>query len=124
MSQARDLRRNQTTAEQKLWARLRDRQLAGYKFKRQEPRGPYVVDFACLRKKLIVEIDGGQHADPLRRAKDRVRSVWLQANGYRVLRFWNNEVMENIEGVLVRIEEALGGRRPPHPGPLPGGERE
>ena len=124
MSRARNLRRNQTAAEELLWVRLRNRQLEGHKFRRQVPRGPYAVDFACLRKKLIVEVDSGQHSVPLRRAKDRVRSVWLEANGYRVLRFWNHEVQGNIEGVLLRIEEALGDQKSPHPNPLPGGERE
>ena len=107
MSQARNLRRNQTTAELRLWSRLRDRQLGGHKFKRQVPRGPFVVDFACLRKKLVVELDGGQHSDPVQSAHDRERSVWLAAEGYCVLRFWNHEVLTNMDGVLARIAEVL-----------------
>jgi very-short-patch-repair endonuclease len=119
---ARRLRRNQTTAEQRLWARLRDHQLEGHKFKCQVPRGSFIVDFACLERKLIVELDGGQHAEPLRNEKDRKRSLWLEGQGYRVLRFWNNEVLENMDGVLLTIIEALNDS--PHPDPLPKGERE
>ena len=121
---ARRLRRDHTTAEQQLWSRLRDRQLEGHKFRRQVPRGPFVVDFACLDSKLVVELDGGQHADPVHNEEDRKRSAWLQGEGYRVLRFWNNEVLENMDGVLATIVEALKDRTPPHPDPLPAGERE
>ncbi len=109
MPQARNLRRNQTTAEQKLWSRLRDRQLGGHKFRRQVSRGAFVVDFACLRKKLIVELDGGQHGDPKQRARDQARSAWLEGEGYRILRFWNNDVLTNMNGVLKAISQALGG---------------
>ena len=123
MSQARNLRRNQTTVEEKLWSRLRDRQLEGHKFRRQVPRGTFVVDFACLRKKLIVELDGGQHSDSEQRARDRARSAWLESEGYRVLRFWNHEVLMNMESVLEVVAQALKGREAPHPDPLPSGER-
>jgi len=123
VSQARNLRLNQTTAEQRLWSCLRDRKLEGHKFKRQVPRGAFVVDFACLRKKLIVELDGGQHGDPEQGARDRVRSAWLESEGYRVLRFWNHEVLMNMEGVLGVIAQALKEWEAPHPGPLPSGER-
>jgi len=71
------------------------------------PRGSFVVDFACLLRKLIVEVDGGQHAGPEQRLEDQKRSAWLAAKGYRVLRFWNHEVLDNIEGVLERIAEVL-----------------
>jgi len=115
---ARDLRRHQTDAERRLWRRLRDRQLAGAKFRRQHPIGQYIVDFCCLEAKLVVELDGGQHA--ARRATDTERTAFLEAQGYRVLRFWNNDVLSNLDGVLQRIAEAL---RHPHPGPLPERER-
>lgn len=109
MSRARSLLSNQTTVEQRLWSRLRDRQLGGHKFRRQVPRGSYVVDFACLRKKLIVELDGGQHSDPEQRARDQARSAWLEGEGYRVLRFWNNDVLTNMDGIVKTISQALGG---------------
>ena len=105
MSHARDLRRNQTSAEELLWARLRNRQLEGYKFRRQVPLGRFIVDFACYDARLVVEVDGGQHAE--RTSEDLARTAWLESRGFRVLRFWNNEVMENPDGVLVRILEEL-----------------
>ena len=92
---ARKLRRDSTDAEQKLWNRLRSRALGGFKFVRQEPIGSYVVDFICREQKLVVEVDGGQHATDKR---DIVRTSWLEARGYRVVRFWNNDVMANIDG--------------------------
>ena len=96
---ARRLRRESTEAEQKLWYRLRARALTDCKFVRQEPIGPYTVDFVCRERRLVIEVDGGQHAtDP----RDEVRDRWLNARGYRVLRFWNNE-----EGVLETIAAAL-----------------
>jgi len=94
-----------TEAERLLWRALRDRQLAGFKFRRQHPVRPYVVDFVCIERKLVVEIDGGQHAQQV--AKDAVRTTVIQAKGYRVIRFWNNEVLENLEGVLQSILAAL-----------------
>jgi len=117
---SRRLRREATDAERHLWTHLRNRRLEGYKFTRQEPVGPYIADFCCRDVKLIVEIDGGQHADSTR---DRVRDAWLSDQGYRVLRFWNNDVLENPEGVLESILAVL--RAAPHPSPLPvNGERE
>ena len=116
------LRRNSTRAEQKLWRHLRSRSLGGFKFVRQEPIGPYVVDFICREKFLVIEVDGGQHADSQR---DAVRDQWLTERRYRVLRFWNNEVLENIEGVWDTIFAAVSAVAPPHPDPLPArGERE
>ena len=121
-SLARQLRKNSTRAERKLWRYLRSRSLAGYKFVRQEPIGPYVVDFVCRERRLVIEVDGGQHAD---NARDVVRERWLVAHRYRVLRFWNNEVVENIEGVWDTIFAAASAALPPHPDPLPArGERE
>jgi very-short-patch-repair endonuclease len=102
----RHLRRQQTDAERELWFALRDRRLAGFKFVRQEAIGKYVADFVCREKMLVVELDGGQHADS---ASDRVRDPKLRAEGYRVLRFWNNEVLSNREGVLLAILSALEG---------------
>jgi len=119
---ARQLRRNSTLAERKLWRYLRSRSLGGFKFVRQEPIGRYVVDFVCREKRLVVEVDGGQHAE---RSRDAVRDRWLVDHRYRVLRFWNNEVLGNIEGVWETIFAAASAAAPPHPNPLPAsGERE
>jgi very-short-patch-repair endonuclease len=119
---ARNLRQSQTNAERKLWSLLRDRRLAGFKFRRQHPAGPFVVDFCCTEAKVIVELDGGHHA--LTHDSDTARSGYLAGQGYRVLRFWNNEVLGNASGVLERIVEALKrDRQRPSPCPLPRGER-
>ncbi len=90
-SSARRLRKHPTDAERLLWRHLRLRQLGGYKFRRQQPLGPYIVDFVCLAKRLIVEVDGGQHAEQAE--EDAQRTAWLEAQGFRVLRFWNTEVL-------------------------------
>jgi very-short-patch-repair endonuclease len=121
---ARRLRRGQTDAERVLWFRLRDRRLAGWKFKRQVPIDRFVVDFFCADAKLIVELDGGQH-DPYRE-RDENRTKVLEAMGYLVLRFWNHNVMRNTNGVLEEILSTVDQHRsePPHPNPLPKGERE
>jgi very-short-patch-repair endonuclease len=121
---ARRLRRNQTDAERVLWFRLRDRRLAGLKFKRQVPIDRYVVDFACAERKLIIEVDGGQHDQ--RREQDNNRTAALEAMGYLVLRFWNNDVLQNTDGVLEAILSTVSASisEPPHPNPLPSGERE
>jgi very-short-patch-repair endonuclease len=108
---ARQLRRNATIAEQRLWYRLRSRSLYGMKFVRQEPIGPYIVDFVCRKHRLIIEVDGGQHCENVR---DVIRDRWLLEHNYRVLRFWNNDVIRNIDGVLETIASAL-----PHDGPAP-----
>ena len=104
---ARRLRRDSTDAERRLWHRLRSRSMVGFKFVRQEPVGPYVVDFICREQRLIVELDGGQHADS---KSDLARDQWLADHGYRVLRFWNNDVMANIDGVLQTIATALNAK--------------
>ena len=114
---ARRLRRNETAAERMLWERLRNRQLGGHKFRRQVPLGKFVADFACYDEKLVVEVDGGQHAEC--QDDDAARTRWLESRGFRVLRFWNHEVSENLQGVLTVIVQALEDRKPPHPGPLP-----
>ena len=104
---ARWLRRASTEAEKLLWQKLRARQLSGVKFRRQAPIGPYIVDFVSFEHGLVVEIDGGQHNMPRGRQHDLKRSAWLEAQGFRVLRFWNNQVLTNIEGVLERILEEI-----------------
>ena len=125
---ARRLRRTSTNAELRLWNRLRSRSIDGCKFVRQQPIGPYVVDFICREKRLVIEADGGQHAGNVR---DQVRDEWLMQHNYRMLRFWNNDIMTNMDGVLEMIANALREDAPPHPvsasgenRPLPaGGER-
>ncbi|WP_347264866.1 endonuclease domain-containing protein [Nitrobacter sp.] len=121
---ARRLRQSQTDAERMLWLRLRDRRLAGWKFKRQVPIDRFVVDFCCADGKLVIELDGGQHS--IQVAQDAERTQALSAMGYLVLRFWNNDVLTNIEGVLGEILLTLPKTTPipPHPDPLPDGERE
>jgi very-short-patch-repair endonuclease len=108
---ARRLRKIPTDAESALWHRLRSRRLNDYKFVRQEPIGPYTVDFICREYRLVIEVDGGQHADSPR---DAVRDKWLTDHNYRVLRFWNNDVLGNVVGVLETIATALA-EAPPHP---------
>jgi very-short-patch-repair endonuclease len=93
-----------TDAERRLWYRLRAHRFGGYKFKRQVPIGPYVVDFACLNHGVVVELDGGQHAD---NAADRARDAYLKEQGFRVLRFWNNDALGNTGAVLEKISDAL-----------------
>ena len=114
---AQALRQNQTSAEGLLWHYLRNKQLGGYKFRRQQPIGPYVADFACLPEKLLIELDGGQHADP--NAPDEQRDQFLRQQGYRVLRFWNNAVFADCFSVLESIYAALTY----HP-PLEGGSKD
>ena len=106
---ARQLRHNQTNAETVLWHRLRARRLAGYRFRRQHPIGPYVVDFVCLEGRLVIEVDGPTHED---RMRDQRRDRDLASRGYSTLRFWNNDVYENIDGV---IEMILNSLVPPSP---------
>jgi len=107
LGNARHLRKNMTDAEQRIWRALRLRQILGVKFRRQHPIGAYIADFICIERKLIVEVDGGQHAEQI--VEDNVRTAWLEAQGYRVMRFWNNEVLQNIEGVLETIRCELEG---------------
>ena len=102
---ARHLRRHATDVERKLWYQIRDKQIEGFRFRRQRPIGKFIVDFICLEAKLIIELDGGQHATAV--TEDEKRTAFLEASGYRVLRFWNNEVIENMEGVLAHLLEAL-----------------
>ena len=102
-----------TDAEQRLWYHLRAGRFQGWKFRRQVPLGPYVVDFLCEQARLIVEVDGGQHAELIER--DLARTEWLIAQGYEVIRFWNNDVLTNTDGVLATLSPALSqgrGRTP------------
>ena len=103
-SVARKLRNTMTDAERRLWSHLRASQLDGAKFTRQLPIGDFVVDFACRSARLAIELDGGQHADNL---ADDARTKIIEAHGYRVIRFWNNDVLQNTDGVLTAIREEL-----------------
>jgi very-short-patch-repair endonuclease len=109
---ARSLRKNQTDAEQRLWKLLRAKRLEAWKFRRQLPIGNYIVDFACPAARLIIEADGGQHSES---AYDSRRDAWLAAQGWRVIRFWNTDILNNEEGVLSAVLAAL----PPLPNPSP-----
>lgn len=108
-SVARKLRSASTDVEIALWQRLRARQIEGAKFVRQFPIGPHVADFACRAAKLVIELDGGQHADSV---ADMERTRLIEAHGYTVIRFWNNDVVENIDGILEEIRSALLNARP------------
>ncbi len=118
---ARTLRRRETDAERKLWRHLRDRKMVGAKFRRQQPLGPFIVDFCCLEHRLIVELDGGHHLNQA--LEDGHRSAWLEKQGYSILRFWDHEILspDTEDAVLVRIANAI---THPHPSPLPSRERE
>ena len=110
---ARELRKNATRAELALWDQLRNRQVRGVRFNFQRPIGPYICDFVARTPKLIVEVDGGQHA--LNVETDARRTAFLKMRGYRLIRFWNNDVLENIEGVVAAIKQALADRPSPTP---------
>ena len=114
---ARELRRDAPGAERVVWRHLRNRQLGGWKFARQEPVGPYFADFACREARLIVEIDGATHSTGEELASDARRTAFLVEQGYRVMRFSNESVFEQIEGVLEEIFGVLGERAAAHPGP-------
>jgi very-short-patch-repair endonuclease len=104
---ARDLRRSMTPQEVKLWVRLRELRQQGYHFRRQAPRGRYILDFICLRSRLIVEVDGGQHGFDAHAARDAARDAHFTERGFRTLRFWNNEIDRNLDGVVETIWHAL-----------------
>lgn len=112
---ARSLRTEMTLAERQLWQELRGKQVAGFRFRRQHPIGHYIADFACVEKLLVIELDGGQHQE--QREYDERRTDYLQSEGWQVLRFWNNEVMANLDGVLARIIEVLSTVPPSQPSP-------
>jgi len=119
LNQAKRLRSHQTEAEQQLWYHLRAHRFMGLKFKRQKPVGRYIVDFLCHEPPLIIEVDGGQHA--VQADHDHQRDTWLRAQGFQVLRFWNHEVMQQLDAVLERIRLAAVAPSPPTPLP-PAGE--
>ena len=101
---ARQLRITMTDTERRLWSALRGRRLQGYKFRRQHPLGPFILDFACVEHRLVIEADGGQHVES---DDDRRRTAWLERRGWRVVRFWNNDILANPEGVQEVIWETL-----------------
>ena len=108
---ARELRRDMTLAERRLWQVLKQRQQDGHRFRRQHPMGPYIADFACLEVGVVIEVDGGQHHES---EEDRRRDRYLHGIGFKVLRFWNNDVVANLEGVCASIAQCLA-ERCPHP---------
>jgi len=110
---ARRLRRASTDAEQKLWSRLRNKQLRGLKFRRQMPIGPFIADFACVEARIVIEVDGSQHL--VATEADRLRSQAIEAAGYLVVRFWNDEVLANIDAVMAEIEGVVVARSSPCP---------
>ena len=119
---ARNLRKNSTDAESALWNLLRDRRLSGHKFRRQIPVGKHIVDFVCYQTRLVIELDGGQHQE--QKQYDDARTAWLESEGFAVLRFWNNDVLTNPNGVLDKIVSVLDNGIHPHPCPLPSREGE
>jgi very-short-patch-repair endonuclease len=112
LEKAQSLRRELTDAERRLWSALRNRQVSGAKFRRQQPIGPFVADFVCQEERLIVEADGGQHANS---GDDERRAAYLRRNGYRILRFWNNDILSNLDGVAQVIASALSTPHPAQP---------
>ena len=118
---SKDLRKNMTPAEKLLWYYLRNRQLAGLKFRRQEAFGKYILDFVCYEQKLVIELDGSGHLNDKQKEHDIIRNKFIEQNGYKIIRIFNNEVQNNIEGVL---EYILKNIKTPHPNPLPQGARE
>ena len=118
LKQAKQLRSAMTDAEQALWYYLRAKRFFDLKFVRQAPVGPYIPDFICKHPPIIVEVDGGQHA--IHDAQDRRRDDFLRKRGYTVLRFWNNDVLSNIEGVLLTIKQAVEAAPLPRPSPVNG----
>ena len=107
---AKNLRKNLTDAEKLLWRKLRAKQIEGLRFRRQQPIGNYIVDFVCFEKLVVLEVDGGQHAEAA--DQDRKRDEWLKNQGFTVLRFWNNQVLRNIAGVMQEIDTFLGSPSP------------
>jgi len=116
---ARQFRREQTDAEKAIWAILRRKQISGFKFRRQEPIGPYIVDFVSFQKRLIIEIDGGQHGEIQEHMRDEARSAFLRSRGYKVMRFWNNDVLANREAVAESIRAAVERDDAPSPSSSP-----
>lgn len=102
---ARDLRKNMTDSERIIWSIIRNRQFYGYRFLRQYCMGQYIVDFICREKKIIIEIDGGQHNKQINIEYDEQRSAYLNSKGYKVVRFWNNEINNNLAGVYKKLQD-------------------
>jgi len=111
---ARSLRKRMTRQEVKLWVHLRSWRKRGFHFRRQAPRDDFIVDFVCLKQRLVIEVDGGQHNFDAHARRDRERDQHFVAQGFRVLRFWNHEVDENLDGVLTIIDDALQNPPPGH----------
>ncbi len=109
----RELRKSPTKAEQRLWKNIRLRQLGGFKFRRQQPLGEYIVDFVCFGRRLIIEVDGGQHSE--KKSYDSERDEWLKAQGFSILRFWNHQVLQEIEAVKEIIHKSLEEKHYPPP---------
>jgi len=107
MTQSRKLRNSCTPAERILWSQIRNRQVEGVKFRRQQAIGNYIVDFVSLEKKLIIELDGGQHSEDANLLNDESRTNWLNSQGFRVVRFWNNDIFNNLDGVILTIQKTL-----------------
>ena len=118
LDHAKVMRSAQTPVEERLWYFLRADRFLGLKFKRQKPLGPYIVDFICMERGLVVELDGGQHGDQV--TYDREHDAWLAGQGFTVLRFWNHDVMNQIESVLERIRQFVEASSPPAPLPQAG----
>lgn len=117
-SNARSLRGDMTDAERTLWHAIRGKQLENCRFRRQHPIGEYIADFACVDKKLVIELDGGQHQEQV--VYDEQRTGFLKRQGWQVVRFWNNDVLNNLEGVLASIAETLTALPPSQPSPCEG----
>ena len=120
IEKSRDLRKNMTPQERKLWYIIKNRQFFGYRFRRQFPLGQYIVDFICRAKKIIIEIDGGQHNEIKNIQYDNKRTEYLISEGYKVIRFWNNDIDKNIGGVYEKLKEVfeIGENiTPPQPSP-------
>lgn len=113
IARARKLRADMTEPEKKLWEALRRKHIGGLRFRRQYPLGPYFADFVCLPARLVVEVDGSQHANTKQSAHDLRRTEWLQGENFRVLRFWNVDVLQNLDGVLEVIDAAIRKNPPP-----------
>ena len=110
---SRKLRKNQTPWEKKLWMYLKNRKFYGLKFRRQDAIGPYIYDFSCFEKRLIIELDGSQHKLPVEIAKDLEKQEYAEKTGYKILRFNNNDIQNNIEGILESIRLEIN-KKPPH----------
>jgi very-short-patch-repair endonuclease len=120
---ARELRRRQTEEEKRLWFKLRENQAGGFKFRRQEPIGKYIVDIVNLENKVIIEIDGRVHQDTETRKNDRERTMWLKSEGYKVIRFWNSSIINDLDSVVNKIIKEVRQRTHPHlPSPIEGEE--